>query len=424
MQPETVPPPSPDPANGLPPVVPPTGGFIAQLFLVPGLIVAGAVLLLLGLGWLVGGARTPEQFLANLDNANPEVRWRAADDLAQVLLRDERLASDPRFALDIAGRLRHAVDEVAPTEQAYAERVRTRPVADADPERKQLEAERNYILYLLACLSEFRVPVAVPLLRGLAEGPDVAAEADATVPRAEGAVWPSRRREALWALAKLGDHVRRFGELPEDRRQAVLHALREESDGDGERAAWARAGLALLTPAGGPRLQGLDETFAKCGGDADPFLRKTTAMALNFWEGDAAENARLEETLGRLANDDGRGPDNAQQLAEALEIRKNATAALARRGSDRADLTLLGEMLNEQRQVQDYRPRRKDNPNAGEDAARAIVLSTLKAVAELHQKNPGRDLAPLVPAIEELTRNPVGSVRDEARRTLEALGKS
>lgn len=424
MQPETVPPPAPDPAKGLPPVVPPTGGFIAQLFLVPGLIVAGAVLLLLGLGWLVGGARTPEQFLANLDSSNWEVRKRAMEDLAQVLLRDDHLASDPRFALDIADRLHRARDAVAPTERAYADRVRSQPVADADRARIKLDKERSYILYLLACLSEFRVPVAVPLLRELAEEPDVAADADATVPRVEEEVWASRRREALWALAKLGDQVQHFHQLPEDRRQAVLHALREEADGDGDRAAWARAGLALLGAGGGSRLQGLDQTFAKCGADADPFLRKTTAVALNFWEGDAAENARLEDVLARLANDDGRGPDHAQDPSEALEIRKNATAALARRGSDRADLALLREMLDEDRQVRDYRPGRKDNPNAGPDAARAIVLSTLKAVAELHAKNPRRDLAPLVPAIEELTRNPVGSVRDEARRTLGALGKS
>ena len=109
---------------------------------------------------------------------------------------------------------------------------------------------------------------------------------------------------------------------------------------------------------------------------------------------------------------------------EAQEIRENATAALARRGSDRADLGLLAEMLDEELQQQDYRPRPKDAANAGPDAARAIVLSTLKAVAELHRKNPGRDLSSLVPAVEALTHDPVGSVRTEAERTLQVLRKS
>jgi hypothetical protein len=425
MPPETVPPSAPAP--GLPPVVPPTGGFLAQLFLVPGLIVAGAVLLLLGLSWLVGGARTPEQFLKNLDNPNPEVRWRAADDLAQVLLRDERLASDPRFALDIAARLKRALDEAAPAERAYADRARDRAVADKDPERKQVGTARNYVLYLLACLSEFRVPVALPLLRELAENPDTAAAVDAAVRRPDDEVWPSRRREAVWALAKLGDHARTFDQLPEERRQAVLHALEEEAAGeDAERAGWARSALAVLRGRqdGGPRLQGLDATFAKCAADPDPFLRSTTAVALNFWDGDAAENARLDDVLAKLAHDDGRTPDNPQDLAEALEIRKNATAALARRGSDRADLDLLRQMLDEEQQKQEYRPGKKDSPNAGADAARAIVISTLQAVAELHRKNPGRDLSSLIPEIERLTHDPVVSVRTEAEHTLQALGKS
>jgi hypothetical protein len=427
MQPDTAPPTAPDPARGLPPVVPPTGGFIAQLFLVPGLIVAGAVLLLLGLSWLVGGARTPEQFLKNLDNANPEVRWRAADDLAQVLLRDEHLASDPHFALDVADRLAAALDGIAPREKAYAARAHAGPVADADRERKELDEERNYIVYLLACASAFRVPAAVPLLRGLAETPDAAADADAALARADSAAWASRQREALWALAKLGDHVQHFDEVPEGRRQAVLHALEEEAAGtEPGRAGRARAALVLLGggPAGGPRLEGLDATFAKCAATSDPFLRKTTAVALNFWEGNAAENARLEETLFQLAHDDGRGPDNTRDAADALEIRKNATAALARRGSDRADLDLLGQMLDEDRQRQDFRPGKKDVANAGVEAARAIALSTLKAVAELHQKNPRRDLSSLVPAVEKLSHSPVGSVRSEAEHTLKILGKS
>ena len=60
-------PPRPDPAAGLPPVVAPSGRFIIQLFLVPGLIVAGAVVILLGFSWLAGGPRTPEAFLRELN---------------------------------------------------------------------------------------------------------------------------------------------------------------------------------------------------------------------------------------------------------------------------------------------------------------------------------------------------------------------
>src|SRR5262249_13319192 len=101
---------TPEPPKGLPPVTPPSGRFIAQLFLVPGLIVAVAVLLLLGVRALVGGAQTADRFLQQLDSPNADIRWRGAHDLAQVLKRPESLAlaSDPRFALDLAERLRDA----------------------------------------------------------------------------------------------------------------------------------------------------------------------------------------------------------------------------------------------------------------------------------------------------------------------------
>src|SRR4051812_1159936 len=94
---------------GLPPVVPPSGKYIAQLFIVPGLIVAGAVGVLLFFSWMAGGPRTPEGFLAGLRNINPEVRGRAASDLAQVLLRDDALAANPTFGLELAARLQDAL---------------------------------------------------------------------------------------------------------------------------------------------------------------------------------------------------------------------------------------------------------------------------------------------------------------------------
>src|SRR5207244_2344402 len=85
---------------------PPSGRFIAQLFLVPGMIVVLAVTILWGFSWLAGSTRTPDQYMRDLHNPNPEVRWRAASDLAQVIQRDDKLATDPRFALNLADLLR------------------------------------------------------------------------------------------------------------------------------------------------------------------------------------------------------------------------------------------------------------------------------------------------------------------------------
>src|SRR5438067_13590631 len=115
------PPPGGERAKGLPPVTPPSGRHVAQLFLIPGLIVAGAVTLLLGFSWLAGGSRTPEQFLKNIDSANTDIRWRAANDLAQVLKRDDKLAADPAFALRLTERFARALDELDRLELARAE---------------------------------------------------------------------------------------------------------------------------------------------------------------------------------------------------------------------------------------------------------------------------------------------------------------
>src|SRR5437762_488177 len=101
---------------GLPPVVAPSGRFIAQLFLVPGLIVAGAVVVLLGFSWLSGSNRSPEAFLRDLDSANVDIRWRTASDLAQVLKRDQSLATNVDFGLRLAAQLRQAVGEVERTD--------------------------------------------------------------------------------------------------------------------------------------------------------------------------------------------------------------------------------------------------------------------------------------------------------------------
>src|SRR5262245_60581987 len=97
--------------KGLPVVVPLSGKFLAQLFLVPAVIVSAAVGVLLGFSWLAGGPRSPKDFLEGLRNPNPDVRWRTASDLAQVLPRDERLACDPSFGLDLAEHLRDALEE-------------------------------------------------------------------------------------------------------------------------------------------------------------------------------------------------------------------------------------------------------------------------------------------------------------------------
>jgi hypothetical protein len=422
-------PPDADLSRGLPPVSAPSGKFIAQLFLVPFLIVACLIGFALFVKWFAGTALTPEEYLERLDNSNPDVRWRAAETLAQVLLRDDQLAANPKFALDLADRLRRAWQTQRADEKDLAERLRKQGKPQ-ETEQKSLDAGREHLLYLSACLGNLMLPVGAPLLSEMAvyqQGMDPKALA-------------RFRWRAVWALANLGESVKRFDKLTPDRQQAVLAELYNQASlGSGERADRARKAREYLSAAPGTRsLQtlGVDDGLVQCAQDADPFLREMTAFALNFWEGTAAENARLDDLLLKLSVDDGHGedalarlqdeskPENEQAVASSpgLKIRYNATVALARRGSDQVRLSVLREMLDLNRQQENFRLKRKDGQIVPDEATVTVTVTTaLAALAEMHRRKPGRDLSDFYPTVEELAKNSNPALRSEALRTQAAL---
>lgn len=92
----------------LPPVKPPSAGFIVQLFLVPGLI----VLVIVGVWALFGKLASNDQdwkkLLVEIKNTNTNRRWRAALGLAQMLRANEvddrtnaKLSENPEIAKEI-----------------------------------------------------------------------------------------------------------------------------------------------------------------------------------------------------------------------------------------------------------------------------------------------------------------------------------
>jgi hypothetical protein len=276
---------------GLPPVVAPSGRFIVKLFLVPGLIVAGAVLVLLGFTWLAGAKRSPDAFLRDLDSSNPDIRWRTASDLAQVLQRDERLAANALFGLKLAELLKRSLDEYA-----RAERNQVGESADtAARERKDRLAKRSYIQYLCACLGNLLTPVGAPVLADLARhGPSRDPQTEALF-----------RRQAVWALAALGDNLSRFEVLPEPLRTGTREALQETASGPpGDMTEWARRSLNYFNANGS---LGVVDALIECAASDDPFVRKQAAHALSFWIGTDEENRRAEAALVKLAHDDGHG---------------------------------------------------------------------------------------------------------------------
>ncbi len=300
MEPASQPPNSPSPvpadrAPGLPPVTPPSGRYIVQLFFVPGLIVAVAVLLLLVFRYLFGGSQTPEAFLRQLDSDNADVRWRGANDLAQVLKRkDSPLRADAKFALDLAERLRNALDELADEEKRHLDRLKKLTTQEEkDRSWRKLDPQRKLVLFLQQTLGEFPFAVGVPLLS------EIALKEDS--PDFQGNTL--RRRQSVYALANLGNHCQEFSKLSGEQQQAIRDRLTQEGDADTTRGLWARHGLHYLdrkAPAAGIVL--VDQVLAKCAEAQDQGLRAYVALALNFWDG-----AAVKATLLRLARDPGFG---------------------------------------------------------------------------------------------------------------------
>jgi hypothetical protein len=433
---------SASPPPGLPAVSPPSGKLMLQLFLVPGLIVAFLVVAWLVGGWLFGVSYSKEQFLTRLKDPNVEVRWRAAEQLAQVLLRDDALASDGEFARQLALMLEKTRDEAAPAELAYASKLRSMSKDDTAAARRKLEPDRTFIAFLCASLGDFMVPVGAPMLK------ELASQKEGIDPK----IRELRRRQAVWALANLGQNLKRFDKLDGPKKEAVLEKLNADSDAD--HADWMRDASRALSDRtkGVGDDMGVGDVLIACSRDKDdPYLRELSAFAMNFWRGDAAANARMEEALTRLTHDDGVGEDNLAELSEdqeesptanalsaltgggnstvamskipGLQIRFNAAVALARMGSKAAPLDLLQDMLNEGylRTNLILRPRKGGDDRPNEEVIGQTLLNTLKAAAELHRLRPDMDLSSLAPAVDALAGSGNPDVRTEAETTKLAL---
>lgn len=83
--------PSEDLRDDLPPVQPPTAGFVVQLFVVPALIVLAVVAVWALFGRMAAGEQDWQRLVQDLGSANPHVHERAMYGLATLLDHDQRL---------------------------------------------------------------------------------------------------------------------------------------------------------------------------------------------------------------------------------------------------------------------------------------------------------------------------------------------
>jgi hypothetical protein len=282
------------------------------------------------------------------------------------------------------------------------------------------------------------VPVGAPMLK------ELASQTEGIDPKNRAL----RRRQAVWALANLGQNLKRFDKLDDPKKEAVLEKLHASPGSD--HADWLRDALRALrnrTKGVGDDM-GVGDVLIACSGDKDdPYLRELSAFAMNFWRGDAAPTSRMEEALARLTHDDGAGEDKLADLSDdkeesptadalsalagggngtvaiskipGLQIRFNAAVALARMGSKKARLDLLQDMLDENylRQNLILRLRKGGDDRPNEEVIGQSLLNALKAVTELHRQQPDMDLSKLAPAVDALTGSGNPDVRTEAEKT-------
>ncbi len=296
---------SPNDGRGLPPVTPPSFGFLAQLFVVPFLIVLVAVFLWLIFRTVTYAGNSPESILRNLDSANADIRWRRASDLAQILKRPEaesmKLKTNVWFAMELVERVHLAINDLELSEKELARDLAARQASmqpkEIDIAWRRLSSQRDNIRFLAAALGDFVVPVGTPVLARLASRDDSPDVKNNTL----------IRRQAVWTLGLMGESRKAFEKLPDAQKAEIVDGLKKELAKEGIRKDAARSALFYVNPGGlgtetFENITKVDAVLSKCARDPDQFLRMQVALACNFWEGDD-----VEATLVRLSRDDGFG---------------------------------------------------------------------------------------------------------------------
>ena len=181
------------PNDSLPPVEPPSAGFLVQLFLVPAIIVAIIVCVWLAFHWLAHLGNDPQAYVRTLRRSN-EGRWQAA--------------------LNLANDLRGPGGAALKTDETLASEL-GRILSDEVTSGRSGEQSETLRLYLCRALGEFAIPAA----------------ADPLITQAERVADPQTSRAAVEALAVLTTNLvaaGRAAEAPPGIVSAVVTASRSD----------------------------------------------------------------------------------------------------------------------------------------------------------------------------------------------------
>jgi HEAT repeat protein len=139
----------------LPPVEPPSAGFLVQLFVIPGLIVVLIVAVWLMFHWLAQMGNDAQAYVEALRSDSPS-RWRSAFNLSQALRSDGNLElkQDEAAAQQIADMLRAEL----------AQPVETAKPSEGLNREQRIKAELALRYYLASALGYFHSPKVLPAL--------------------------------------------------------------------------------------------------------------------------------------------------------------------------------------------------------------------------------------------------------------------
>ncbi len=195
-------------ADALPPVEPPSAGFIIQLFVIPGIIVFIIVMVWLMFNWLAQKGNDPSAYIRDLSKNNAN-RWQAAVNLTNALRGDRDTGPDSlKNNADLARQL----------------------VGILEPEIKAGSTAEDSIrlrVFLCSALGEFHVNTGLPALLKAAETNREPAENEV-------------RRAALQSIALLAEFAPPpDAELEPRRREVLLAASRDQDNQVRSTAAFA-----------------------------------------------------------------------------------------------------------------------------------------------------------------------------------------
>lgn len=275
----------------LPPVEPPSAGFILQLFVIPAVIVAVLIVVVALFGKLAEGSRDASSYVRAIRSSNANVRWRAAYELANLVRNESNLAEDPR----LLGELTQTLDD---------------ELNSASPDEATLQ-------YLAAALGAFKVVEGRPV-----SGRTVDPLASLSEALKEGRPL-AVRVAAAESLARLS--AGQGGSLEAPGAAAALAKAAGDSDADLRQRAVFALGF----------FQGneVQDALRKSLDDSDRLVRYNAANALAR-RGDAAAVATLREMLTPADLESVVRTENAAETQSRVEtIQLEALAALNAAGT-------------------------------------------------------------------------------------------